>query len=103
MTRSLSFFFSSHAVLHFHLFVDLGDKEMKEMRNKRWEKAFQNQVEDSCSADASATDSSTSASFYTKDKSRDLINRKATIVIEHLIQAGTSIWELDIIVLPIIS
>ena len=44
------------------------DKDLKDLRNKRWEKAFSN-----------ATDS---------DSSENAVNRKATIVIEHLIQAS---------------
>ena len=46
--------------------TDIVDKELKNLRNARWEKAF------------SEEDSS----------SRDSVNRKATIVIEHLIQAS---------------
>ena len=47
--------------------TDIMDKELKELRNSRWEKAF----------DGS-----------TNESGRDNINRKATIVIEHLIQAS---------------
>eukprot|EP00934_Nitzschia_sp_Nitz4_P001546 Nitzschia sp. Nitz4//scaffold248_size28759//20159//24979//NITZ4_008111-RA/size28759-snap-gene-0.11-mRNA-1//-1//CDS//3329543998//1546//frame0 len=49
--------------------TDLGDKELKELRNGRWAKAF---------ADGADTHTHT----------RLGINRKATIVIEHLIQAA---------------
>lgn len=48
--------------------TDIVDKELKTLRNARWAKAF---------SEEAATDSS-----------RDAINRKATIVIEHLIQAS---------------
>ena len=48
------------------LATDIVDKELKNVRNERWEKAF-NEAKD--------------------DSSRDNTNRKATIVIEHLIQA----------------
>lgn len=48
--------------------TDIVDKELKSLRNARWEKAF--------SENASGT------------AERDTINRKATIVIEHLIQAS---------------
>ena len=51
--------------------TDIADKELGELRKKRWEKAFS----DSCSQCSS------------KSNSED-INRKATIVIEHLIQAS---------------
>lgn len=47
--------------------TDIADKELKQLRNARWEKAFHQDFEDS---------------------PRDSINRKATIVIEHLIQAS---------------
>lgn len=47
--------------------TDLGDKELKELRNGRWEKAF-------CMGE--------------NENDRDAINRKATIVVEHLIQAA---------------
>jgi hypothetical protein len=61
--------------------TDLGDKELKDLRNNRWAKAFNDEVDgkDGCTSD-------------------DTINRKATIVIEHLIQAAdvchtTQHWE----------
>ena len=50
--------------------TDLGDKKLKELRNGRWNKAFQ---EEEAPKD---------------DNPRDQVNRKATIVIEHLIQAS---------------
>jgi len=48
--------------------TDIMDKDLKKMRNARWEKAFK--------ADS------------TKETVVDSVNRKATIVIEHLIQAS---------------
>ena len=48
--------------------TDIVDKELKTLRNKRWEKAF----------------SETAA----EDNTKDAVDRKATIVIEHLIQAS---------------
>ena len=51
--------------------TDIMDKDIKNLRNGRWEKEFSEEI------DASNTDSSTEA-----------LNRKATIVIEHLIQAS---------------
>lgn len=50
--------------------TDIVDKPLKELRNARWEKAF---------SELSADDN---------DIKQDDINRKATIVIEHLIQAS---------------
>jgi hypothetical protein len=52
------------------LATDIVDKEVKALRNARWDKAFKPEQE-------SAKDTSP----------RDAVNRKATIVIEHLIQA----------------
>ena len=48
--------------------TDIVDKELKTLRNKRWEKAF----------------SETAG----EDNTKDAVDRKATIVIEHLIQAS---------------
>jgi hypothetical protein len=48
--------------------TDIMDKELKQLRNGRWEKAFKENPEES--------------------NHDDVINRKATIVIEHLIQAS---------------
>ena len=50
------------------LFLDIMDKELKALRNARWEKTFAEQSQESTAEDA--------------------VNRKATIVIEHLIQAS---------------
>ncbi|CAB9522519.1 Receptor-type guanylate cyclase gcy [Seminavis robusta] len=65
--------------------TDLGDKVLKELRNGRWEKAFCN----------SGTDTSTTETISGEEESQspvpktlDAVNRKATIVIEHLIQAA---------------
>ena len=52
-------------------FSDIVDKDLKELRNARWKKAFK--VEDLGNRSESEQDS---------------VNRKATIVIEHLIQAS---------------
>ena len=54
--------------------TDICDKELKELRNARWEKAFRTTI--------------TTATGASNDSPRDQINRKATIVIEHLIQAS---------------
>ncbi|CAB9514931.1 Receptor-type guanylate cyclase gcy [Seminavis robusta] len=80
--------------------TDLGDSELKALRNARWEKAF--------AITASSTDSTTSERSSAKvsvrssgiqetfddevakgaNDSQEDINRKATIVIEHLLQAA---------------
>ena len=49
--------------------TDIVDKELGALRKKRWETAF-----------------STNSTVSTPDSERDDVNRKATIVIEHLIQ-----------------
>jgi class 3 adenylate cyclase len=57
-------------VINSVLATDLVDKDLKALRNARWEKAFHPPDE-------------------TRDENpRDAVNRKATIVIEHLIQAS---------------
>ena len=84
--------------------TDLGDKELKKLRNVRWERAFKTQ--DSArstlggaalaslhsSTSSLAKLSSSSSSKQTEDMdttaAREAVNRKATIVIEHLIQAS---------------
>lgn len=55
--------------------TDIVDKDLKALRNARWEKAFAEKSEGS------------DGSIKT-DSCQDAINRKATIVIEHLIQAS---------------
>jgi 3'5'-cyclic nucleotide phosphodiesterase len=52
--------------------TDIVDKELKALRNARWEKAFSETCDD----------------FLFNDTDRKRVNRKATIVIEHLIQAS---------------
>jgi len=52
--------------------TDIIDKDLKAVRNMRWEKAF----------------SVTSRSSFRDTELQDQINRKATIVIEHIIQAS---------------
>ena len=53
--------------------TDIADKDLKALRNNRWDKAFK--VDQSNKVPS-------------KQEQRDAINRKATIVIEHLIQAS---------------
>lgn len=66
---------TSHDMKHFRQLVvnsvmatDIVDKNLKDLRNKRWDVAFQGTT--------------------SNESVRDQINRKATIVIEHLIQAS---------------
>ena len=53
--------------------TDIMDKELKTLRNQKWDKAFAE---------------TQSAIAFKESSSRDDVNRKATIVIEHLIQAA---------------
>ena len=63
--------------------TDLGDKELKALRNGRWEKAFKKvDNPESPVDDVPVMEISTNGNY------RDAINRKATIVIEHIIQAS---------------
>ena len=57
--------------------TDIVDKELKQLRNNRWDKAFKR---DNSSIDLQ--------NYEEENESRERINRKATIVIEHLIQAS---------------
>jgi hypothetical protein len=50
--------------------TDIVDKDLKNLHNDRWEKAFQAKV------------------LPDEDALQEDVNRKATIVIEHLIQAS---------------
>jgi class 3 adenylate cyclase len=53
--------------------TDIADKDLKTLRNNRWDKAFKIDQNHAISS---------------KQEQRDAVNRKATIVIEHLIQAS---------------
>ena len=74
--------------------TDLGDKELKALRNSRWEKAFANAELSSKVFNVSESSNTESLSGELHHQSppcniaRDTINRKATIVIEHLLQAA---------------
>jgi hypothetical protein len=61
-------------VVNCTLATDIADRELQALRKKRWNKAFQWKDED--------------ISAQSAEDSEDDINRKATIVIEHLIQAS---------------
>ena len=50
--------------------TDIADKELKALRNNRWDKAFHKEAD------------------QLRENPIDAVNRKATIVIEHLIQAS---------------
>ena len=60
--------------------TDIVDKELKELRNTRWEKAFKN------GEGGAGKESTKAGKGQVSDK--DTRNRKATIVIEHIIQAS---------------
>jgi len=60
--------------------TDIIDKDLKAARNKRWEKAF--------SPSPASALSLKSASSSNDTETQEQINRKATIVIEHIIQAS---------------
>lgn len=78
--------------------TDLGDKELKELRNGRWAKAFHPASSPTVARmeeDTTGTSEENSANVATAS---DTVNRKATIVVEHLIQAAdvshtTQHWE----------
>ena len=59
-----------HLVVNSVLATDIVDKELKGLRNARWDKAFSDKAS------------------MCMDSGRERVNRKATIVIEHLIQAS---------------
>jgi len=54
--------------------TDIADEQLKDLRNNRWDKAFE--------------EGGSSAHSSKDENPRDAVNRKATIVIEHLIQAS---------------
>ncbi|CAB9510863.1 Receptor-type guanylate cyclase gcy [Seminavis robusta] len=70
--------------------TDLGDKQLKELRNGRWEKAFATSDESSSLNTGGSSDTLSSCADLESGRERTCIqiNRKATIVIEHLIQAA---------------
>jgi hypothetical protein len=71
--------------------TDIMDKDLKTARNERWAKAFSTST---ASKTSTSSTSSTSSSWSKSSASgaslhlQDRINRKATIVIEHIIQAS---------------
>ena len=87
---------NSTVVVNTVLATDIFDKKLKALRNARWDKAFHEHSEssqDSCvvQMDALGRKSSTSFKLNKNGIQEDLVssvNRKATIVIEHIIQAS---------------
>jgi class 3 adenylate cyclase len=59
-----------HLVVNSVMATDIMDKELKDLRNARWEKAFSDGTE------------------LQEESTKEVTDRKATIVIEHLIQAS---------------
>lgn len=57
---------------------DLGDKELKELRNGRWQRAFAEKSGEECAHEDEVA----------PEDRRVSVNRKATVIIEHLIQAA---------------
>lgn len=64
-----------HLIVNSVMATDIADKELGQLRKERWNKAFD------------LNDSSSSSDEIENDPIAD-VNRKATIVIEHLIQAS---------------
>ena len=71
---SLALFYFYPAILNllllFVFHIDIVDKELKQLRNVRWDKAFSGEVP------------------QTEEEVTAAVNRKATIVLEHIIQAS---------------
>lgn len=67
--------------------TDIVDKDLKALRNARWDKAFEidRRIEQFPSGIRCDNDNE---QFVHEAEARDQINRKATIIIEHLIQAS---------------
>ena len=71
--------------------TDIIDKDLKTARNQRWEKAFSAKpslTQSLSSCDSSSTTTTSASMSTTSIKVREQINRKATIVIEHIMQAS---------------
>ena len=68
-TNRTDFFRFRQLMVNTVLATDIMDKDLKQLRNNRWDKAFNINV-------------------ALKESPRDTVDRKATIVIEHLIQAS---------------
>jgi len=70
--------------------TDIMDRDLKNLRNARWDKAFNENVSSSGIASENLSSSSHGEKSLHGEKTdtREDINRKATIVIEHLMQAS---------------
>ena len=68
-----------HLVVNSVMATDIVDKELGDLRRQRWEKAFLNGSGNAARVSSCGSDEQTR---------KDDVNRKATIVIEHLIQAS---------------
>ena len=66
----------------------MGDKELKELRNLRWERAFSNETASVAESSLSSRSDGRRSAVATSSTTLDQVNRKATIVIEHVIQAA---------------
>jgi 3'5'-cyclic nucleotide phosphodiesterase len=67
------------------LATDIVDKDLKALRNARWDRAF---AVVACTSGETAAEADDDAAAAAASNDRDTINRKATIVIEHLLQAS---------------
>ena len=75
-----------HLVVNSVLATDIFDPDLIKLRNSRWEKAFKSKNDETTVVGAASGDAVTdAANVDTTKQDRD---RKATIVIEHLIQAS---------------
>ena len=68
--------------------TDIVDKELGAVRKKRWEKAFAIRGSTSSGSDNSDGSKNSNKKRDRRLSKREDVNRKATIVIEHLIQAS---------------
>ena len=68
--------------------TDIVDKELKNLRNQRWEKAFSRAREQRMPEQVPSNNTGTGQTIDDDEERRKTVNRKATIVIEHLIQAS---------------
>jgi len=60
--------------------TDLGDKQLKDLRNARWEKAFE--LSEASSTYTESVTPSNPDEESARESAQDHVNRKATIVIE---------------------
>ena len=70
------------------LATDIMDKELGAARKKRWEVAFANSNNGTTTQSSPSSPDNDDVSAHDSDTDEMAINRKATIVLEHLIQAS---------------